>query len=87
MAYEPSRDPALDEALFTSTQRLREASRQALADADIVGKPVDGARERVEAVGLTFRPVQAGGVQTADWSATRVTATVVGGVVQHAEVR
>jgi hypothetical protein len=31
--------------------------------------------------------VQASGVQSADWSATRVTATVVGGLVQDAEVR
>lgn len=80
-------DPALDQELFASTQRLHAISRRALADADVVGKPVDEARERVEAAGLTVRPVQAGGVQTADWSATQVTATVAGGVVQHAEVR
>ncbi len=87
MAYKPSRDPALDREPFASMQRMHDSSRQALAEAGIVGKTVEDARKQVEAVGLTFRPVEADGVQTADWCATRVTATVVGGIVQHAEVR
>ncbi len=87
MAYKPSPDPALDQEPFASMQRLHHASRRALVEAEIVGTAVDEARERVEAAGLTFRPVLAGGVESADWSATRVTATVMNGVVRDAEVR
>jgi len=86
MAYKPSRDPALDQEPFASMQRLHDQSRQALVEADIVGLMEDEARRRVEAAGLRFRPVRVGGAESADWSATRVTATVVEGVVRSADV-
>jgi hypothetical protein len=86
MAYEPSpQDPAEGEP-FGSARRVAEASRRALADADVVGLPEAEARRRVEAAGLRFRPIRAGDVLTADLALTRVTATVVDGRVQEARV-
>lgn len=87
MAYKPSRNPALNQEPFAATERLHANSRRKLEGASIVGLTVEEARRRVEALGLTFRPVESGGVESADWSAARVTATVLDGVVRQAAVR
>ncbi|MEX2289086.1 MAG: hypothetical protein WD794_02010 [Mycobacteriales bacterium] len=86
MAYKPSMQGPTEGEPFESARRVAEASRSALADADIIGLPEDEARRRVEAAGLHFRPVGAGDVMTADLSLTRVTATIVDDRVHEARV-
>jgi hypothetical protein len=67
-------------------QRMVVESQEALAAADIIGRHEAEARSRVEAAGLRFRPVHDGGLMTADRSASRVTATVVDGIVREARI-
>jgi hypothetical protein len=86
VAYEPSAQPFPHGEPWDSTQRMAEESRKALAAVDLVGRPEDDARRRAEAVGLAFRAAPVDGVLTADFSATRVTATVVDGVVLEARI-
>jgi hypothetical protein len=69
-----------------SMERLADESRQALARADIVGRPADEARSLIQAVGLQFRPIRAGEMTTADFSVTRVTALIVDGLVHEARI-
>lgn len=67
-------------------QRMADQSRMSLAAADIIGRSEHDARGRVESAGLAFRAVRPGGVGTADWCATRVTATLFDGQVREAHV-
>ncbi len=87
MSYKPSAAPIEEQEPFASMKRLHDDSKRALAEANIVGVTEDEARQRVEAAGLRFRSLAPGGIESADWSATRVSAVVVDGVVREAEVR
>lgn len=86
MAYKPSPQGPTEGSAVESARRMAEASRTALADADIVGVSEEEARRRVEAAGLDFRPVRSGDVMTADLALSRVTATIVDGRVQEARI-
>lgn len=86
MAYKPSAAPVPEGEPWASMQRMVVESQEALAAADIIGLDEAVARSRVEAAGLRFRADRAGGPMTADYSATRVTATIVDGMVHEARI-
>jgi hypothetical protein len=86
MPSTPSRPSLPDGEPWDGVRRLAEDSARALEAADVVGRTVEEARERVEAAGLRLRPVRPGDMVTADWQATRVTAQVGDGVVREARI-
>ena len=85
MSYKPS-PPGPAAEPWEWARRTEDASQSALTAADIIGCSEEEARKRVEAAGLTFRRVRAGGVRTADLALARVTATIVDGRVRDARV-